>query len=55
MFKGNLIDLVSWYAVFYFITAVGFFIWKKTNDHFIKVKGAARARESMHDNGDMGF
>ena len=31
IFKGSKIDLVLWYAVFYFITAMGFFLWNKTN------------------------
>lgn len=31
IFKGSKIDLVSWYAAFYFITAMGFFLWNKTN------------------------
>lgn len=31
MFKGSLIDLVSWYAVFYFIMALGVFWWNKSH------------------------
>lgn len=31
IFKGDLIDLVMWYAVFYFIMAVGLFLWYKRN------------------------
>jgi membrane protease YdiL (CAAX protease family) len=28
-FTGSRVDLVTWYAVFYFIAAVGFFLWHK--------------------------
>ena len=28
MFAGSMIDLVKWYAVFYFIVMLGFFIKK---------------------------
>lgn len=28
-FTGSLVDLVTWYAVFYFIAAFGFFLWHK--------------------------
>jgi membrane protease YdiL (CAAX protease family) len=37
LFKGSRIDLVSWYAVFYFIMAMGFFLWNKTNYSLLKM------------------
>jgi uncharacterized protein len=30
-FTGSRVDLVTWYAVFYFITAFGFLLWHKNN------------------------
>ncbi|MFA5528390.1 MAG: type II CAAX endopeptidase family protein [Peptostreptococcales bacterium] len=30
-FIGSMVDLVVWYAAFYFIIAVGFFLWHKSN------------------------
>jgi membrane protease YdiL (CAAX protease family) len=33
-FEGAWLDLVFWYAVFYFIVAIAFFIWHKTNLFF---------------------
>jgi membrane protease YdiL (CAAX protease family) len=38
MFKGSMIDLVSWYAAFYFIAAVGFFLWSKTDNVFLRME-----------------
>jgi membrane protease YdiL (CAAX protease family) len=29
MFTGSMLELVSWYAAFYFIIAVGFFLWHR--------------------------
>jgi membrane protease YdiL (CAAX protease family) len=40
LFRGDLIDLVTWYAVFYFIAAAGFFIWYKRS-HITREKTAA--------------
>lgn len=37
-FKGNLIDLVTWYAIFYFVAAVAILILTKTNFHFLSEK-----------------
>lgn len=42
MFKGALIDLVTWYAIFYFIVAFGFFFWHKRNH--IKCKKIVASR-----------
>ena len=28
-YKGSMVDLVVWYAVFYFLLAVGFYLWHK--------------------------
>lgn len=33
---GSKVDLVTWYAVFYFIIAIGFFLWHKTNRVFLR-------------------
>ena len=38
IFKGFRIDLVSWYAAFYFIMAIGFFLWNKTNYVFVRTE-----------------
>lgn len=38
MFKGNLIDLVTWYAVFYFIMAMVFLILFKVGFNFLDTK-----------------
>jgi membrane protease YdiL (CAAX protease family) len=38
-FIGSKVDLVAWYAAFYFIIVFGFFLWNKTNCVFIKKKG----------------
>ena len=37
-FTGSKLDLVSWYAVFYFILAMVFFILIKTESHFMNMK-----------------
>jgi membrane protease YdiL (CAAX protease family) len=39
-FIGSRVDLVAWYAAFYFIAAVGFFLWHKKN-HIISKKMTA--------------
>ena len=38
MFKGSRMDLVTWYAVFYFVTATGFFLWNKNSYVFLKTR-----------------
>ena len=45
-FSGSKIDLVLWYAVFYFIMAMGFFILTKTNRNFLTAKKSARTHDS---------
>ena len=45
MFKGDLIELVTWYAVFYFIVAVGFYLW-----HRIMLKKSQKIAASMPEN-----
>ena len=34
-FTGSKVDLVTWFAAFYFIMAIGFFLWNKTNYVFL--------------------
>lgn len=38
IFKGSRIDLVTWYAVFYFVMAIGFFLWNKNNFVLLKAE-----------------
>jgi membrane protease YdiL (CAAX protease family) len=39
-FKGSMADLVVWYAVFYFIMAIGSFLWYKSNYNFLKSRNS---------------
>lgn len=38
MFIGPMVDLVLWYAVFYFILAIGFYIWNKAKEVSLKTE-----------------
>lgn len=47
IFIGSKVDLVAWYAAFYFMIAVGFFLWHKRN-HIISIakRGILRVEEN---------
>lgn len=37
-FIGFKVDLIAWYAAFYFIMALGFYLWYKSNYNFYNIK-----------------
>jgi len=37
IFTGSQVDLVTWFAVFYFITALGFYLWHKNKEKAVKI------------------
>ncbi|MGI6036331.1 MAG: CPBP family intramembrane glutamic endopeptidase [Limnochordia bacterium] len=37
-YTGSKVDLVTWFAAFYFMMALGVFLWNKSNHDFLKIK-----------------